>query len=309
MGAETSSPPHRCTSTERCLPRKFAEIDQFHDLGNDTKEVVHYTSLDMLTAVLRNKAEETEAFLRMYDSFHLNDPDEGQYLARRIEPTDQFGWFRERGNLHAYIASFVIPCDNKDQELRDEDNLKYWLAYGQRGRGCSIRFPTIRNRFRRVLYGQQKVTRTLERLELTSIWNCLDLLTDNRNQDVSRIAHNLLSEVMRKNVARILYLYKDDAYKYEQECRVVKSVLEIPDGDIGFERLEQLASPHSLRHYYHDNDLSIDRILVTGSLITIGPLVSRPFNVMYYINTLLEKARLSGPKVQISKIPYEEPLQ
>ncbi len=245
----------------------------------------------------------------MYDSFHLNDPEEGQYLVRRIEPIDQSGWFREKRNLHAYIASFVVPDDNKDQELRDEDNLKYWLAYGQRGRGCSIRFPVSRIPFRRVLYGQKQVTRTLDRLNLTSIWHRLKLLTNNQKQEVSDIIHDLLSEIMRKNIARVLYLYKDDAYKYEQECRAVKSVLEIADGDIRFERLERLASLDSIRHYYEDSDLSIDRILVTGSLITIGPLVPRPYNVMYYINTLLEKARLRGPSVEISKIPYQEPSQ
>ena len=288
---------------------KFVEIDRFHDLGTEAREIIHYTSLDMLVSVLRDKAEGKDSFVRMYDSFHLNDPEEGQYLVRHIEPIDQSAWLQEKRNLHAYVASFVVPDDNKDQELRDEDNLKYWLAYGQRGRGCSIRFPVGHDRFRRVLYGQEKATRTLERLDLSSIWNCLDPLIDNRNQVVSRVAEVLLSEVMRKNMARILYLYKDDAYKYEQECRAVKSVLEIDDEDIRFERLEQLASPQSLRHYYDDSDLSIDRILVTDSLITIGPLVARPDNVMYYITTLLERARLRGPKIRVSRIPYEEPLQ
>ena len=142
-------------------------IDKFHDLGEDATEIIHYTSLDVLVSVLRDKAEGEETFVRMYDSFHLNDPEEGQYLVRRIEPIDQSGWFQEKKNLHAYIASFVVPDDNKNQELRDEDNLKYWLAYGRRGLGCSIRFPVSHNRFRRVLYGQQNVTRTLERLDLT----------------------------------------------------------------------------------------------------------------------------------------------
>ena len=119
---------------------KFVEIDKFHDLGEDASQVIHYTSLDMLVSVLRDKAEGKEAFVRMYDSYHLNDPEEGQYLVRRIEPIDYSGWFREKRNLHAYIASFVVPDDNQDQELRDEDNLKYWLAYGQRGRAAQLGF-------------------------------------------------------------------------------------------------------------------------------------------------------------------------
>ena len=288
---------------------KFVEIDELHNLGTEAREIIHYTSLDMLVSVLRDKAEGRESFVRMYDSFHLNDPEEGQYLVRHIGSQGQPAWLQEERNLHAYVASFVVPDDNKDQELRDEDNLAYWLAYGQRGRGCSIRFPVGHDRFRRVLYGQENATRTVERLDLSSIWNCLSPLVDNRNQVVSRVAGVLLSEVMRKNIARILYLYKDNAYKYEQECRAVKSVLEIDVEEIQFERLEQFASPQSLRHYYHDSDLRIDRILVTDSLITLGPLVARPDNVLYYLTTLLEKARLRGPKVRVSRIPYEEPLQ
>ena len=239
---------------------KFVEIDKFHDLGQDGKAIIHYTSLNTLVSVLRDKAEGKDSFLRMYDSFHLNDPKEGEYLASRIEPTEQFEWFREKKNLHAYVASFVVPDRTKDKELEDEDNLKYWLAYGQQGRGCSIRFPVSHNRFRRVLYGQQEVIRTLERLDLVPIWNCLNSLTNNENPEVSRTANDVLSEVMRRNVARILFLYKDNAYKYEQECRKVKSVLEIADGDIEFERLDQLASPHSIRHYYEDSDLSVDNV-------------------------------------------------
>ena len=287
----------------------FVEIDRLHDLRKDASEVIHYTSLDMLVSVLSDKVEGKDAFIRMGDSFHLNDPEEGQYLARRIEETYGHGWFEENKDLHAYIASFIIPDDKKDQELRDEDDLRYWRSYGNEGKGCSIRFPVRDIPFRRVLYGQEEVTCALETLDLTSIWNALHPLTTYRNEKVSSTATDILSERIRKNITRILYLYKDDAYKYEQECRMVKSALEVGEGDIRFKPLDNVSSPHSIRHYYQDRALSIDNILVTRSLITIGPLVPRPHNVMYYINTLLERAGLSGPKVEVSRIPYQEPLK
>ena len=196
-----------------------------------------------------------------------------------------------------------------DQELRDEDDLRYWRSYGNEGKGCSIRFPVRDIPFRRVLYGQEKVTRALDTLDLTSIWNVLEPLTTDRNERVGSAARDILSERIRRNITRILYLYKDDAYKYEQECRMVKAALEVAEGDIRFEPLDEVASPHTIRHYYQDSALRIDNILVTRSLITIGPLVPRPHNVMYYINTLLERAGLSGPKLKVSRIPYQEPLQ
>ena len=204
---------------DQVFQAKFVEIDQFHDLRKDAREVIHYTTLDMLVSVLGDKVEGKDAFIRMGDSFHLNDPEEGQYLARRIEETYGHGWFREKKDLHAYIASFIIPDDKKDQELRDEDDLRYWRSYGDEGKGCSIRFPVRDIPFRRVLYGQEKVTRALDTLDLTSIWNALQPLTTDRNERVSSTATDILSERIRRNITRILYLYKDDAYKYEQECK------------------------------------------------------------------------------------------
>ena len=291
---------------------KFSEIDRFHDLGasDDTaKDIIHYTSLGMLISALKDLGEGRESFLRMYDSFHLNDPEEGQFLIRHIRPEDQLRWFKEQKDSHAYVASFIVPGDCKDQELGDDDNLKYWLAYGRRGRGCSIRFPVNSKRFRRVRYGQDNATRTADILALRSIWNCLDPLTGSRDRELRCAAIEVFSEAMWKNLARIAYLYKDDSYSYEQECRLVRSVVDVPEGSVCFESVEGAASPDRTRHYYQDDDLRLDRILVTDSIITLGPLVSRPNNMVYYINTLLQKAGLTGPRIEISKIPYQEPWQ
>ena len=67
--------------------------------------------------------------------------------------------------------------------------------------------------------------------------------------------------------------------------------------------------PHTLRHFYEDEDLKTDRILVTGSTITLGPLVSKPQSVVYYIEALLKEASLRGPRIEISKIPFQETSQ
>lgn len=290
----------------------FTEIDRFHDLGSSddtTKDIIHYTNLGMLISALKDLGEDRESFLRMYDSFHLNDPEEGQFLIRHIRPEDQLRWFKEQKASHAYVASFIVPDDCNDQELGDEDNLKYWLAYGRRGRGCSIRFPVNSRRFRRVCYGQHNAARTADILALRSIWNCLDPLTASQDQELSSAAIEVFSEAMWSNLAQIAYLYKDDSYSYEQECRLVRSVVDVPEGSVYFESVGEADSSDRTRHYYQDDDLRMDRILVTDSIITLGPLVSRPRNMVYYINTLLQKAGLIGPSIEISKIPYQEPWQ
>ena len=289
---------------------RFVQIEECHDLGaseENAKEIIHYTSLDTLICLLHDWKKDQESFLRMYDSFHLNDPEEGRYFTSSVNLTDEFRWLMEERPSHAYVASFVIPEDNKDQELGDEDNLQYWLAYGQQGIGCSIRFPVRHNRFQRVLYGKQSVNRAMERLDLQSICNCLEPLTKSTVRSFRDAARRKLAETVWMKLARIRYLYKDEAYRYEQECRLVRSELDVPEGDVLFDPVGQPASSHRFRHYYHHDDLKIDSLLATDSVITLGPLVPRPDNMKYYITTLLKKGNLSGPKIEISKIPYQGP--
>ena len=161
------------------LREKFQEIEKRHSVKateGDRPFVVHYTSLDTLFSVLTSYSEDNKTFLRMYDSYHLNDPKEGTYieLDRDLEQEEADG-----KPSHAYIASFVIYNKEDDDEFGDEDNLTYWLAYGRRGRGCSIMFPVEHNRFRRVLYGRNDAQRTANELAIPSASVLTCLKTDN----------------------------------------------------------------------------------------------------------------------------------
>ena len=287
---------------------RFIQIEKCHNLGaseENAKHIIHYTSLDTLISVLCDWKKNHKSFLRMYDTFHQNDPEEGRYFTRSINLTDAFKWLLEERASHAYVASFVVPADNEDQELGDEDNLQYWLAYGQQGTGCSIRFPVRHDRFQRVLYGKHNVNRALEMLDLQSICNCLEPLTGSTVQSFRGTARRMLSETVWRNLARIRYLYKDNAYRYEQECRLVSSELDLQEDDVHFDPVVKSASTHRFRHYHQHNDLKIDKLLATDSVITLGPLGQRPDNMKYYIKSLLNKGSLSGPKIEVSKIPYQ----
>ena len=85
----------------------------------------------------------------------------------------------------------------------------------------------------------------------------------------------------------------------------MSSELDVPEGDVHFDPVVQPASSHHFRHYYQHCDLKIDKLLATDSVITLGPLVQRPDNIKYYIKSLLKKRNLSGPKIEVSKIPYQ----
>ena len=281
---------------------KFTQVEAFHHLsspGSEESYVVHYTGLDTLISILRDFVRDRKGFLRMYDSFHLNDPDEGSFLTHQsgLDIAES-----ETKGSHAYVASFVIFDERDDREFGDEDNLTYWLAYGRGGRGCSIKFPVRHNRFRRVLYGQPDAQRTMDVLDVSSILDCMKPLTNLQPAELKRI-----HQAIWANLEQIRYLYKGEAYCYERECRLVRSAIDVNlANEVTFEPEEQTDSSFRIRHYYEDEDLQIDRILTTGSCITLGPLVSRPDNISLYIQTLLGKAGLGGPEIKCSRIPYRE---
>ena len=287
----------------------FSEVNELHDLEENITHIVHYTSLDMLISVLGREVElhdggktqnsktiKTGEFIRMYDSFHLNDPSEGKYLVGFIKDRQYLN--RNFQTHHSYIASFIISSENDI----NEDRLEYWRAYGHEGRGCSIKIPVgngnklNRSIFRRVIYGEEltkKSAKSLDGFVFKHIWQGL---APKIRADDEELVRSVFFKTIQSQVNRISYLYKNDSYKYERECRVVKSVLEIDKSDLNFK---------NPRHYLNEDGLSIrNHILITGSSITIGPLVSNQESIKFSINNLLSRAGMTGTKVKISGIPY-----
>ena len=112
--------------------------------------------------------------------------------------------------------------------------------------------------------------------------------------------YNSLSEYLKE----IRYLYKSEYYAYEREYRILIPETNIDKSDIRFDEppwSDDLTSP---RHYYEDEDLEVEKIFDSKSVITLGPRVSNSYNMKYYIRSLLEKAELDGPTVKESQIPY-----
>ncbi len=274
----------------------------------------HYTSINTLVSMIQNtqtnKNQEDDSrdkkgsSLRLYDSAHFNDPDEGDYLIRTLGIQEKYKWLREGRIPHAYIASFIIPDGKKDMD----DNLVFWRAYGNEGEGCSLSLHIPTNRLYKVLYGRNKVEYTAT--ILLPILDRLDELLDEKiltRQSTRKKIQEALAGAIWSFLERIAYLYKSDAYNYENECRFIVHVSEIPEEKIHFEYGEQYGSPARIRHYYEDDDLSVSNILVTGSTIILGPRVPHPHNVEYCLNTLLRRAALYGPKIKISGIRYRKP--
>ena len=292
------------------LCREIENRHRLEELESRTKvSVIHYTSIATLVSLLQNAPKEIEnastgrnASLRLYDSAHFNDPDEGKYFYRNLKLVNGQELLRTSNAHHAYIASFIRP-DAKKTERDASDDLVYWRTYGKEGEGCSLKLTVPGCRLWKVRYGADEV-KCPDRL-LKSVWDTLYPLIGINGQPIIDVQEKLAGIVVRL-LEKIQYLFKDKAYQYENECRFVIPESETDRNKICFEYGGQCNTPTRIRHYYEDKDLEIEEILGSGSLITLGPCVPYPENVRYYLETLLQKAELHNTEIKISKIRYRK---
>ena len=109
---------------QNVLRDRCGKIEERHKLKEpkDRQEnfVIHYTSLDTLVSMLQHEAKnrqnatgEQNASLRLYDSVHFNDPDEGNYFFYNLNLPQKYAWLGKKKESHAYIASFIFPAIKK----------------------------------------------------------------------------------------------------------------------------------------------------------------------------------------------------
>ena len=266
------------------------------------KFIIHYTSIAALVSMLQDASKgDNKSSLRLYDSVHLNDPDEGNYLALNLLP-QKYNWLGKTGVRHAYIASFILPTTESEKDVISDD-LVFWQAYGQEGAGCSLSLHAPLPRLRTVFYDpkKEKVKHTVK--ELQSILELLDPLVAIDNSSRESIKKKL-AETVWKPLERIRYLYKSKAYKHENECRFVLLEANIDKDKICFEYQDRNNSPARIRHYYEHEDFQIKDLMKSSSSITLGPCVPYRDDVKYCIKTLTDRVYGISPEIKYSEINY-----
>lgn len=255
---------------------------------------IHYTSVNALVSMLGNTAAKEQDCLRMYDSVHLNDPDEGNYIAHMLRIGHD--WFEKKESSHAYIVSFAAP--EKDMV----DNLMYWRTYGKNGEGCSLALSVPPDLLKKVLYGRDAhITLTIMR----DVLDFLDLVMDKVPRRLRKSIGKTLSEIVWKFLEEFRYLYKSAAHDHEKEYRIVLPEEAIEDKDkILFEPQEGDNGPARVRHYYMNRRLAIEKLFDDNSFVTLGPCVNNSYNMSYYLRNLMRKAGVPGSEIVSSMIPY-----
>lgn len=273
--------------------------------GKDRILVNHYTSVSALFSMLHSAADGQNASLRLYDSVHLNDPAEGQILVKYFE--QQHDWIKLEPShpSFAYIASFVGPCTDRINHSGDK-NLVFWLIYGRECEGCSLKLNLPKSQLRRVSYSADEACRTGK--ALLPVLDSIKPLAD-----VSNDIRVILAKGFFESLEGIQYLYKSDAYRFENECRFLVGDSNVSQEGIHYEVSDK--SPVIVRHYWEHKDLGIGNIFGSGSSITIGSRVpdfddlERAFNnLIDRINSRLKenKEPQIRPRICPSKIQYRK---
>ena len=284
-------------------------VDENKNRRDDNKIfITHYTGIDKIVSMIQNAGHKEQPSLwRLYDSVRLNDPEEGDYLVHHLSLREKHPWLGESSD-HAYITSFIAEDAKKD--VRANDDLVFWRTYGQEGEGCSLKIPVrlsshLYSCLQEVRYGAREVSDTARDSNIHSVLDCLYPLVSIPKQPLRKMVRDNISRIVWRYLAGIRYLYKSNAYAYERELRVVIPGVDVEGEDrIHFDNTEQEGNFSRIRHYYEKKEFRVANMLITESVITLGPCMHYPYNVRYYLKNLLSKEGLLGPKIRISNIPY-----
>lgn len=276
---------------QEAAPKLSTELEDRHRLeGDDEKvKVVHYTSLETIHALL---TEPSTQYLRLYDSVHLTDPQEGWYVFNEIELGQKSRWL-ESPVSHAYIISF-FPCkDNADGKTYD--HLSHWRAYGDNGRGCSMVVSVPRSQLYAVNYCKNVKDNAAIKLKKfvcvsDQVW---DGIIDRKKGDSQY--DNMLK--MFAIALKSRFLHKHPSYKHEHELRALVAATE--------RSIETEVRGRHIRHYVRNDAFSsMDCLLTSDCRITVGPAVDYQQDVAESFRRILTRRGKTGPKVSVSEIPY-----
>ena len=293
------------------------------ELDDTIEYLTHYTTVDTLFSMLScseatnerfalsssgptEELDENSGFLRMYDTYNSNDPQEGQFLLsskpkrHRFPSTHSNMWelLADRARLPAYVTSFRALS-----KIEEVDDLVFWRTYGKEGQGCAIVFPRTfldtTTPILQVKYGRKAVRSTLDRL-----LNVFDALASAKSLEKIEPPEPQIPRYVSASLSPIPYLHKSDDYKFEREVRVVAPFVDLSPRALFCHRIQDPKAGVKLRHFANHPDLHVRNILKTDSIIVLGPAVRGRDNVAFVLKRRLVNIGLVGTKVCGSKIVF-----
>ena len=259
----------------------------------------HYTSLKALKSILAgsiqafqtdpSKGEDLSTCwkdgikqMRMSNAEFLNDPDEGMLLL------DMYSKIKQRdGKCPDEPDSDEIFLRNQyviSLNLAAEELLPMWSLYGDRGEGCRIEFEVLnRTNFQKICYLDEKKRDEVKKYLKEVSKEYEKYIRDKENS-------RKLQEWISFLLSIYGYYYKDQAYSYEQEIRLIKWC---PVTNIHCDEEKQPTEAFSNLYSYIDTPLAIKSIM-------LGPKCKNPKRVAAIL-----KYYYKIPEVKMSKIHFQ----
>lgn len=288
------------------LPGIASVIDDIKNvLFADVKYITHYTSLSALKSlILYNNS------FRLSEGNFMNDPSEGKELFNFLEfkhsSSHEEGAF-EFFSSKPYIGSFVTEdkCDD----------LNLWRFYGKEdgveARGCAITFDA--KKFIDDVNGSQPQEDGVIQVEndielfyvayfnaaeknfyIPDIAKCNELnrlMTELKNKVKYYAAQNYKEsdkKFLERNLNRIAFLFKSDAYKNENEVRMVVQGFDFKKNHDGNKIPPQVY-------------IELKPIKERIKTITLGPKVDK---VNAWASFFFSSYERDHPQIMISHLPY-----
>ena len=300
-----------------------------HRVPANISHLVHYTTLGTLTSMLgiveaadenyrlatpgaKGVAEErggSVGYLRLYDTFSSNDPNEGAFFVNSADAKGGFRcrynavWslFKDRSASPAYQTSLTYVKDSAKA-----DNLMFWRTYGREGTGCALAFPVVcfegQDNFFLVRYGKSAVAACLDTLSaLLEAYGQIPGAPD--FPGMRRISE--LPKPLVTVLSPLVYLYKSKDYAYEKEVRIVIPFSDLENG-LYLHGSSVAGRPAAWRHFAEVPSLQVSKLFLSESRIFLGPTVESAANVQFVLEKLLLERQLYGPKVKQSTISYRQ---
>lgn len=294
-------------------------------LHPDTKLLVHYTSIDVLFSMLScplqhdarftlsssapsEELDRDSGFLRMYDTFNSNDPNEGLFFVQStprshpfvLQHSNLWKLLEDRAKLPAYVASF-----RGVSEVEEVDDLVFWRTYAKEGEGCAIVCPVSffgpDTPVLQVKYGDESVKSSLD--HLSTIFSALSSARSLRQHNLLYTT-NAVPKYVSSSLSPIPYVHKAKDYEFEAEVRVVVPFVDLIPRSLFCHRIHDRETGVKLRHFAHLPALKVLNLLRTDSLIMLGPAVQSKTNLSFVLQRRLINIGLVGTKICTSKIDY-----
>ena len=200
--------------------------------------VTYYTSAENLRFLLEDENDEVKYRLPIFHANHMNDPEEGKLLnniltesvSRPIQP-DIDNYQREKFTENfAFLKSFVISDKENFNEF-----LPMWVQYGDDAKGVCILLneSTFDNaELIRINYlnHKGKCVNNSEIDELLDDYiNAYKEIVTFIDKDLEKYTNDEMKKEFKEKIedlleyinSRIMYLFKHESYKHENEARVI----------------------------------------------------------------------------------------